>query len=176
MLKMRILLGSTIAFVFSASVAADAAALGPDAALCSSNGGPAMLVRVNGLKHRGGKLRLRTFLGSDRASWFDKKMALKRTEIDLPDAGPIEICMPVPRAGGYVVDLRHDTNNDGKTDRADGAGSSGNPEISLFSFMLGSKPPASKVVVQAGNGVTPVSITVKYLQGGSFKPMQVAGR
>jgi uncharacterized protein (DUF2141 family) len=155
---------------------ADAAVLGPDAAVCGANSSSAVLVKVTGLKSRAGAIRARTFSGANPKGWFDKKMALKRTEVPVPSAGPIEICMAVPKPGGYVVDIRHDANNDGKTDRSDGAGASGNPEISLFSFMLGKKPPASKVVVQVGTGVTTINVLVKYVQGGSFKPIQVTTR
>lgn len=157
-------------------VAGEAAVLGPDAAHCASGAGPAMLVRVVGLKSRVGAVRARTFDGANRKGWFDKKMALKRTQVPVPTDGPVEICMPVPKPGGYVVDIRHDSNNNGDTDRADGAGASGNPEISLFSFLLGSKPPAAKVVVQVGQNVVPVTIIVKYVQGGSFKAIQAGGR
>ncbi len=135
-----------------------------------------MLVKVVGLRSRAGAVRARTFDGANRKSWFDKKMALKRTEVSVPAGGPVEICMAVPRPGGYVVDIRHDFNGNGDTDKADGAGASGNPELSLFSFLLGSKPPASKVVVQVGQGVVPVTIVVKYVQGGSFKAIQAGGR
>jgi uncharacterized protein (DUF2141 family) len=150
--------------------------LGPDAAKCASGAGPALLVTVVGLKSRLGAVRARTFDGANRKSWFDKKMALRRTQVTVPSAGPVEICMPVPKPGGYVVDIRHDANGNDDTDRSDGAGASGNPDISLFSFMLGSKPPASKVVVNVGPNVTPVTIVVKYIQGGSFKPIQSTSR
>ena len=155
---------------------AGAAVLGPDAAVCGANSASAVLVKVNGLKSRAGAVRARTFSALNPKSWFDKKMALKRTEVKVPASGPIEICMAVPKPGGYVIDIRHDANSDGKTDRSDGAGASGNPEMSLFSFMLGKKPPASKVVVQVGTGVTTINVLVKYVQGGSFKPVQVTSR
>jgi uncharacterized protein (DUF2141 family) len=155
---------------------AHAAVLGPDAARCVAGEGPAVLVRVTGLKSRVGAVRARTFAGNKPSSWFDKKQALKRTEVQIPDAGTVEICMPVPRAGTYVVDLRHDVNGSGKTDRSDGAGASGNPQTSLFDFLLGKKPPASQVTFQVNEGVTTISIVMKYLQGGSFKPIQITSR
>ncbi len=156
--------------------AAKAEVLGPDAARCATGNGPAILVRVTGLKSRIGAVRARTFAGSNPSSWFDKKQALKRTEVPVPAAGPVEICMPVPRSGSYVVDIRHDVNGSGKTDRSDGAGASGNPSTSLFDFLLGRKPPASQVVFQVNEGVTTISIVMKYLQGGAFKPVQVTSR
>jgi uncharacterized protein (DUF2141 family) len=173
MSKVRLVM---LAGMLALPVAGNATVLGPDAALCTSGAGPAMLVKVVGLKSRVGAVRARTFDGANRKSWFDKKMALKRTQVPVPAGGTVEICMPVPKPGGYVVDIRHDANNNDDTDRADGAGASGNPEMSLFSFMLGSKPPAAKVVVQVGQNVVPVTIIVKYVQGGSFKPIQAGGR
>ncbi len=176
MLKMTsVFLGGAL-LVATPFVAASAGIIGPDSARCASGSGPAVLVRVIGLKHREGRVRVRTFAGNNRASWFNKHAYLKRTEVDIPASGPVEICMPVSAPGGYVVDLRHDTNGDGKTDRADGAGASGNPDISLFDFLLGSKPPASRVVFQVGEGVTPVSVVMKYVQGGSFRPVTTASR
>jgi uncharacterized protein (DUF2141 family) len=176
MVKMQLLGGAAIfAALFSIPSGAEAN-IGPDAGVCASGNGPAALVRVVGLKNRAGKVRVRTFDGTNPKAWFDKKRALKRTEVAIPGSGAVEICMPVPKAGSYVIDLRHDTNGNGDSDRADGAGATGNPSISLFDFLLGKKPPASKVVVQVGNGITPISITMKYLQGGSFKPVQTAAR
>jgi uncharacterized protein (DUF2141 family) len=156
--------------------AANAQILGPDAAKCASGDGPALLVKVSGFKNRGGTVRVRTFHGSKPGTWFNKKLALKRVAVPVPDSGPVEVCMAVPSAGGYVVDIRHDANANGDTDRADGAGVSGNPNISLVNFFLGKKPPASQVVVNAGQGVATVPILIKYIQGGAFKPVQTARR
>ncbi len=156
--------------------AANAQILGPDAPKCAAGDGPALLVKVSGFKTRGGTVRVRTFAGNKPSSWFDKKQMLKRVAVPVPDSGPIEVCMAVPAAGGYVVDIRHDVNANGDTDKADGAGVSGNPNVSLFDFFLGKKPPASKVVVTVGQNVAAVPIVVKYIQGGSFKPVQTARR
>ena len=176
MVKMKALSGVAIFAALVGLTRAADANIGPDAAACAAGNGPAALVRVVGLKNRVGKVRVRTFDGANSKAWFDKKKSLRRTEVSVPASGPVEICMPVPRAGGYVMDIRHDTNGNGDSDRADGVGASGNPNISMFDVMIGKKPPANKIVVQVGNGTTPVSITVKYLQGGSFKPMQTATR
>lgn len=154
---------------------AQAAILGPDAAICAAGNSPAMLVRVIGLKNRVGTLRLRSY-GGNPATYFDKKAYLKRIEIDLPSTGAVELCLPVPRAGTYAVDLRHDVNHNEKSDRADGAGASGNPRVSLFDIVFGKRPAADKVAVSVGNGVTVVQIVVNYLQGGSLKPIQTSAR
>ncbi|MFM2410854.1 MAG: hypothetical protein RL481_1682 [Pseudomonadota bacterium] len=176
MLKVRFLCVAASALLLATAPAADAAILGPDAAQCARGDGPAVLVRITGLKNRAGSVRARTFAGDKPSTWFNKKQTLKRTQVSVPASGPVEICMPVPKPGGYVVDIRHDINGNGDSDRADGAGASGNPNISLFDFLIGKKPPASKVVFQVGEGVASVSILMKYVQGGSFKPVQVTAR
>ncbi len=133
--------------------------------------GPAMLVTITGLKDRSGTIRVRSFGGSP-STYFDKKRYLRRTEIPTPQGGTVRVCMPVTASGWYAIDVRHDTNGNGKTDRADGGGASGNPKISLLNVMLGNKPAAEKVRVWVGQGVTTVPVTVMYLKGGSFHPWE----
>ncbi len=147
---------------------AEAGVIGPDADVCTSGSGSAILVRVEGLKDRLGPVRVRTFGGSPD-TYFDKKRTLKRVELVPPASGPVEVCMAVPGPGVYAVDIRHDVNRNGDTDKSDGAGASGNPKISLFAIIFGKRPAASKVAVRVGNGVVPINIQVQYLQGGSFK-------
>ena len=147
---------------------AHAGVIGPDAGVCASGSGSAILVRVDGLKDRIGPVRVRTFTGSPD-NYFDKKKTLKRVELTPPAAGPVEVCMAVPGPGVYAVDIRHDANRNGDTDKSDGAGASGNPKISLFDILFGKRPDASRVAVRVGNGVVPINIQVKYLRGGSFK-------
>lgn len=155
-------IGGLLAFPASAGI------VGPDAGVCASGIGSAILVRVEGLKDRLGPVRVRTFGGSPE-NYFDKKKTLKRVVVAPPANGPVEVCMSVPGPGVYAVDIRHDVNRNGDTDRADGAGASGNPKISLFAIMFGKRPSAETVAVRVGNGVVPINIQVKYLQGGSFK-------
>lgn len=150
--------------------AAPAQVLGPDAASCDPGGGPAMLVVVNGLKSRAGKVRIRTY-GGDPKTYFNNKKFLLRTQIPTPPSGAVRICMPVPAPGYYAIDLRHDANDNGETDRADGGGASGDPRLSLIDMLFGRKPPAAKVRVLVGDGVTTVPVTAMYLKGGSFKPI-----
>jgi uncharacterized protein (DUF2141 family) len=139
-----------------------AQALGPNPSLCSGGREPTILVRVAGLKNRAGTVRVRTYNGAPD-TYFNKKFAQKRYEYNVPSSGPIEICVPVGAPGTYAVDIRHDVNNNGDTDRSDGIGASGNPKFSLISILFGRKPPASQVQVSVASGTTIVPITVKYL-------------
>jgi uncharacterized protein (DUF2141 family) len=154
---------------------AQAASLGPDSGVCAAGNNPAILVKVIGLKDRAGTVRARTF-GGNPGNYFDKRFALKRTEVATPASGTVEICMPVPKPGRYAVDIRHDANSNGSSDKADGAGTSGNPQVSLFDILFKRRPPANKVEVSVGNGVVVVPIVVNYIQGGSLKPITSSAR
>ncbi len=146
--------------------------IGPDAAQCAPGSAhPALLVEVAGFKSRGGTVRVRVFGGAP-SSYFDKKHALLRTEIAVPRDGIVAVCMPVARPGVYAVDVRHDYNANGKTDRSDGGGASGNPHVTLFDMLFSRKPDPKTVQVRVGNGTTVVPVTLTYLQGGSLKPIR----
>ena len=162
MVKLRIgLLAVAAAVLVPASLGA-VQILGPAPATCGVGDAPSILVRVSGLRDRNGKLRVRTFGGSP-STYFDKTKALKRVEYPVPESGPVEVCMPVPSPGLYAVDVRHDANNNGDTDKADGAGASGNPKLSLFDIIFKRRPPAKQVQVSVGDGTTVVPILVRYM-------------
>lgn len=147
-----------------------AAALGPHADACTG-GKPAMLVKIEGLKSRAGIVRVQLY-GGDPASYFEKHAYLDRVEARVPPAGPVDVCVPVPRAGTYAVSVRHDVNGNGETDLAsDGGGFSGNPNISLFDAMFKRKPSPSQVQVRV-NGLTSVPVTMNYVHGTSVGPVE----
>lgn len=143
--------------------------LGPAASRCAAGGGPAMLVSVTGLRNSAGTVRVRSFGGSP-STYFDKKRALSRVRVPTPASGTAQICVPVSAPGWYAVDVRHDANANTDTDRSDGGGASGNPRVTLFDILLGTKPPADKVRVWVGPGVTTVPVTIMYLRGGAMRP------
>jgi uncharacterized protein (DUF2141 family) len=148
---------------------ADAAILGPHAADCTG-GKPAMLVRIQGLKARTGILRVQSY-GGDPASYFEKHAYLERVEVRTPPAGPVEVCMPVPRSGLYAISVRHDGNSNGSADlRNDGGGFSGNPSMSLFDAMFKRKPSPVQVQVRV-TGLTTVPITLNYVRGTGVGPI-----
>jgi uncharacterized protein (DUF2141 family) len=156
--------------------AAAAAIVGPHAAECAAGSGkPAMLVRVLGLKARTGLVRVQSY-GGDPGHYFDKGSYLERVEVPATTSGPIEVCMPVPRAGTYAVSIRHDVNGSGKSEMSDGGGFSGNPEVSLMDVIFKRRPSPAQVEVKVTGGVTRVPVVLNYIQGGSVKPIASAER
>ena len=152
--------------------AAGAAVLGPHADACDGSQ-PAMLVRVEGLKARTGNLRVQSY-GGDPSRYFDKGAYLERVQVRTPAAGPVEICMPVPRPGTYAVSVRHDANGNGSADiGSDGGGFSGNPNYSLFDAMFRRKPSPVQVQVHVA-GLTPVRVVLNYVHGASLGPIRGA--
>lgn len=122
--------------------------------------GPALLVKVTGLKSRSAEVRIRAFGGAPQ-TYFDKRHVSASAYKRPPSAGPAEYCLPV-RPGTYAVDVRQDVNGDTKTGPADGVGISGNPKLSFVDVMLRRRPPAEQVQVRVGQGVTVVPVTVRY--------------
>lgn len=149
---------------------ATATILGPDAAVCEHAAAPAILVRVVGLKSRSGTLRVQSY-GGNPATFFDKGTYLKRLEVPVPPAGPVEVCVPVAHPGTYAISVRHDADGNGEKDRADGGGVSGNPRMSLMDIMLHRKPDPKQVAVPVHAGVTAVPVLMNYVQGFSFGPV-----
>lgn len=166
------------AIVLSLALAAGASAgratvAGPHAARCAGGEGPAMLVHITGFKARTGTVRVQSY-GGDPERYFDKGSYLERVELKVPAAGALDVCMPVPRPGEYAVSVRHDLNGSGKADRADGGGMSGNPHLSLLDLMFKRKPDPAQVAVAVTHGVRTVPITLNYVSGASFRPVEAA--
>lgn len=160
-----------IALLFSLLLAGQVAGEPPVRATypCPAATASAVLVEVTGFRNRAGTVRVRLF-GGATSTYFDKKRALARILIPVPQRGPVAICVPAPGPGVYAVDVRHDINANRDTDRADGGGASGNPRVSLFDVLFSRKPDPKIVQVRVGTGTTVVPVTLTYLQGGSFKP------
>jgi uncharacterized protein (DUF2141 family) len=150
---------------------AGAAILGPDSAACRAGAEtPAILVRISGLRAKTGSIRVQSY-GGDPNAYFDKGTYLKRIDIPEPTSDPLEVCVAVPRPGIYAISVRHDVNGNGKSDSSDGGGMSGNPEMSLLDVVFKRKPDPSQVGIQVGQGVATTSIVMRYVQGGSFRPV-----
>jgi uncharacterized protein (DUF2141 family) len=156
----------TLAVSF-ASPGPAAAALGPDAARCTTGSGqPALLVNIRGFKSRSGEVRVKVY-GSNPDEFLVYGKGVRR--IDLPvTAGAMEVCVALPRAGTYAVAVRHDADGNGKTGWNDGGGFSNNPSLSVFNL----KPNHRKAAISVGNGVKPITIILNYRKGLSIGPIQ----
>lgn len=141
--------------------------LGPDAAACRpGTAGPAALVRVYGLKDRGGTLRVQVY-GNNPADFLAKGKKLKRIELPVTPSGDMNVCVDLPRYGQYAIAVRHDRDANKKSGWNDGGGFSGNPKLSLTSL----KPDYEDVSFAAGHGVTVVDVVMNYRSGLSIKPV-----
>lgn len=162
--------GATIAnVVFSTFLIALAPLPQPSGTPCHPGTARQIVVRIEGFRTRSGNVRVRLF-GDPPASYFDKRKTVVRIEMPIPQSGPVEICVRAPRPGLYAIDVRHDVNVNGKTDRQDGGGASGNPRISLLDMLFARKPAAKSVQFAVQSGTTIVPVTLMYLQGGVFRP------
>ena len=161
--------------LFAALFAAPAMAapLGPDAAACAGGHGPAILADIVGLKDRQGELKLelypaneQDFLRDDRDLIREGKV-FRRVRVPTPPAGAVEMCIRVPRPGRYALLFTH--NRDGKNKFSfwtDGAGFASNGKLGR------SRPKLAQALVDAGGGVTRLTIRAQYLRGISgFGPL-----
>ena len=129
-----------------------------DQSKCASGAGPAVQVTINGISKSAGTLRVQSYRGT-AADWLEKGRWLNRIEIPAR-AGTMTVCVPVPSAGTYGIAVRHDLNNNGKTDLStDGGAMSRNPSLNIFNL---GKPSYKKTAFQAGAGVTPITINMRY--------------
>jgi uncharacterized protein (DUF2141 family) len=130
-----------------------------DMSRCAAGKGPAVLVTLNGVKASAGKIRVQSYPATSGA-WLNKGAWINRIETRA-SSGSMSFCVPVPAAGNYGIAVRHDLNGNGKTDfREDGGGFSNNPSLNIFNL---GKPSVGKVSFRVGEGVTRISINVKYL-------------
>lgn len=167
MLKsMKFALGIAVA-ALSASTAHAGTQVNNNMANCRSGaGGTAVLVRVQGFRQSAGRVRVQSYSGSN---WLGRGAWLHR--IDTPVRASnraMAICLPLPGPGTYGIAVRHDENNNGESDRADGGGFSRNPNIS---FPFGMRPRFDRVSFRAGEGVTTINVVLNYLQGTSVEPI-----
>ena len=150
------LLGVSL-LAFAATTQAEGRVISNDLSKCRS--GPSTLVQISGVKASTGRIRVQSYRGT-AADWLTKGRWLARVEVPAR-AGTMTVCVPLPEAGVYGIAVRHDVNGNGKTDlRADGGGMSNNPSINIFNL---GKPSYKKVGVDVGQGVTPITITMRYM-------------
>ncbi len=127
-------------------------------AKCAPGAGPAVKVTINGIKESTGRIRVQSYNGT-KADWLESGRWLGRIEVPAR-SGSMTFCMPVPSSGTYGIAVRHDINGNGKTDiREDGGAMSNNPSINIFNL---GKPSYKKTAFSVGEGVTAISINMKY--------------
>ncbi|WOK35733.1 DUF2141 domain-containing protein [Sphingomonas sp. C3-2] len=153
---------------FAAPDRAVAAPIGPHAESCE-NGGPAVIARVSGLKSHGGTVRVQLYAENEK-TFLEKRQYLQRVDVPVK-AGAMDICVPVPKPGRYALSVRHDVDGNGKTSRSDGGGFSGNPKVSLGDLIAKRKPDLHDVAFTVGSQPRVVPVTLRYVQGLSFKPI-----
>ncbi|WP_347302827.1 DUF2141 domain-containing protein [Croceibacterium sp. TMG7-5b_MA50] len=129
-------------------------------AYCRAGAGPAVNITVSGVKSGGGTLRVQLYRGI-RADWLESGRWVNRIELPAR-AGTMQVCMPVPVAGTYAIAIRHDINNNGKTDlTTDGGGMSNNPSINIFNL---GRPSYTRTAFPVAAGeVKAITITMKYM-------------
>jgi len=158
------------AFTVFLPLGAEAAAIGPHAALCDA-GRSAVLVQVDGLKSRAGMVRVQLY-ASNRNTFLEKGEWIERVDAPVTRSGAMDVCVPVPKPGNYAVYVRHDVNGNGKSDRGDGGGFSGNPDVSLGDLITKKKPSMSKAQFSVGNDTRPIRVVLNYVKGLSFQPLK----
>lgn len=151
--------------------------LGKAAAQCSANEtGPAVLIRVEGLKDRQGNIKAELYPSNDEDFLADDNLLVmagkpfRRVEFPLPQAGDVTACMRIPGPGAYSVIIMHDRDANRKFGLSiDGIAFPGNPKLGL------SRPKAAAARLEAGNGLTRIAVRMNYRRGlFSFGPLKSA--
>nr|WP_298931911.1 DUF2141 domain-containing protein [uncultured Erythrobacter sp.] len=144
----------------SSAQASYARVIGNDMSKCASGSGPAVRLRISGLKSSGGNLFVRTYFAKS-GDWLKSKRYLTRLDTK-PRKGAMTVCVPVPKAGNYAIAVQHDANGNREMDFSkDGAGMSNNPKIGSF-LGIPRPPSVKKAAFSVGSGIKPLSITVRY--------------
>jgi uncharacterized protein (DUF2141 family) len=152
------------------------ASLGSDSAACDAGNEPAILANVTGLKDRKGRVKLELYPATDADFLKDDRdliaqgKVFRRIWAPMPAAGPVEICIRVPKPGRYALLFTHDRDGKNKFNFwTDGAGLPSNERIGM------SRPKLPMAVVDVGNGVFVTHIRAQYLHGlNGFAPIKEA--
>ncbi len=161
----------------SGAVIASSPSLGIEDGRCrASEGGPAFLIGVDGLKDRSGVLKLEVYPSNDQDFLADDNVLLmagktfRRALLRVPPAGRPVICIRVPEPGAYSLVLLHDRDANGRFNfTSDGVGFPGNPRLGW------SKPKAAAARLVAKSVPTSADILLNYRTGlASFGPAKGA--
>jgi len=126
---------------------------------CAPGRGPAVRVTITGIKSADGMIRTQSYRGI-ASDWLERGKWIYRIESPARE-GSMVFCMPLPGPGIYGIAVRHDTNNNGRTEiTKDGGGMSNNPSINIFNM---GKPSYRKTAFEVQEGVISMQIDMKYL-------------
>ncbi|MBU6267716.1 MAG: DUF2141 domain-containing protein [Sphingomonadales bacterium] len=132
----------------------------------AGEGGPALLVDVKGLRDRQGVIKLEVYPANDADFLADDNVLLnagktfRRVEQDIPASGSVVLCVRVPGPGAWSIALLHDRDSNHKFGWwSDGVGFPGYARLGMH------KPKAALARVNAGGGLTRVSVTMMYRHG-----------
>lgn len=149
--------------------------LGQAEGRCRANEpGPALVVLVEGLKDRSGRLKLEVYPANDRDFLADDNVLIsagktfRRVVAPVPASGTPRLCVRLPGPGTYSVMVMHDRNNNHKFELSkDGVGFTGNPRLGL------SRPKARAASISVGSGVEQTRVVMNYRTGlFSFGPLR----
>jgi len=134
--------------------------IGNDMSQCAPGAGPAVRMRITGIKSGSGNLFVRTYRAT-RSDWLKSKRYLTRIDAK-PRQGAVTVCIPLPDSGNYAVAVQHDINGNRETDFSlDGVAMSNNPTVGSF-LGIPRPPSVDKAAFSAGNGVTRMNVTMRY--------------
>lgn len=131
--------------------------------------GPALLVDITGFKDRKGRIKVEVYPASDPDFLMDDNVLVyqgktfRRTEEEVPQSGPVSLCVRVPGPGNYALMVLHDRDSNRKLNvGSDGIGFGSNPNLHFR------KPHAREATIAAGPGITHVPIIMSYWSGLGF--------
>ena len=145
------------------------AAIGPHAARCAA-GEASVVVNVTGFRVRTGTVRVQLYAANPR-TFLERRQYLVRVDLPVTRSGDMPVCVPVAAAGRYAVSVRHDANANGRSDRSDGGGFSGNPDVNLIDLALRRKPSLARVGFSVASEPVRINVVLNYVNGSSFEPV-----
>jgi len=138
--------------------------------------GPALMIAVEGLRDRKGAVKVEVYPSNQQDFLADDNVLLgarkvfRRVEQDLPDHGPVAVCIRVPGPGAYSVAVLHDRDGNHKFGWwSDGVGFPRHTRLGMR------KPHADVARVTAGAGLTHAGIEMMYRHGFGVATLRAAG-
>lgn len=129
-------------------------------------GRASILAQVHGFKSGIGIVRAQVY-GAKAEDFLAKGKWTHRVETPRTGETTMTICLPLPGPGRYAIAVRHDANDDGKSDWNDGGGFSRNPSLSLLKL----KPNYADVVITVQDAPLKLDIVMQYRRGLKIGPL-----